>query len=82
MSDPRTNLIDFDFLPDEGFIRAIDLQRLGITPFSNSTRHRLIKAKKFPKPRDVGPNIKPFKVGDIREWQQDPSNYRQPELEQ
>jgi predicted DNA-binding transcriptional regulator AlpA len=76
MSDSRTNLIDFDSLPDDAYISAANLQRLGITPFSNSTRHRLIKKKKFPGPVDVAPNIKPFRIGDIRDWQQDPSNYK------
>lgn len=79
MSNSRTNLIDFDSLPNDSFIRAADLQRLGITPFSSSTRYRLINAKKFPRPINVAPNIKPFKIGDIREWQRDPNGYQQPE---
>ena len=76
MSDSHTNLIDFDSLPDDGFIRAADLLLLGITPFSNSTRYRLIEAEKFPRPVDVAPNIKPFRIGDIRDWLKDPSNYK------
>jgi predicted DNA-binding transcriptional regulator AlpA len=75
MDNPTPNLIDFDSLPDDGFIRAADLKVLGITPFSNSTRHRLIKQQKFPQPKELAPNIKPFRVGDIREWLKDPPNF-------
>ncbi|MCP5346212.1 MAG: AlpA family phage regulatory protein [Pseudomonadales bacterium] len=79
MSNPEPHLLDFDSLPDDGFLRAADLQRLGITPFSNSTRYRLIRARKFPKPRYVAPNVKPFRVGDIRKWQKNPAAYKQQE---
>lgn len=76
MGNPTPNLIDFASLLDDGFIRAADLKILGITPFSNSTRHRLIKQQKFPQPKELAPNIKPFRVGDIREWLKDPPNYK------
>jgi|TARA_B110000881_G_C18392870_1_gene421965 prophage regulatory protein len=76
MGNPTPNLIDFASLLDDGFIRAADLKILGITPFSNSTRHRLIKQQKFPQPKELAPNIKPFRVGDIREWLKDPANYK------
>ena len=43
---------------------------------SDSSVERKIKLRKFPTPVRLGPSLRAFRVRDLKEWPQDPLNYR------
>lgn len=66
----------FDDLPDEALIRQKELLAFNVTPFSASTLWRMCRDNRFPRPIRVSEAITAWRVGDIREWQRNPSGYR------
>ena len=53
-----------------------DLKVSGSHPFSDSTRHRKIRAKEYPAPIKLSPQMCVWKVSQIRAWRNDPSGYK------
>jgi len=67
--------LDFDALPDGGFVRESQLvqspKRPGVPaplPFSAPTLWRKVKAGTFPKPVKLSERVTGFQVGAVRAW--------------
>lgn len=69
------NSLTFDDLPESSFLRKKDLDTKKIIPFSSATLYRKIKSGDFPKPIKIS-SISVWRMSDIREWQEDPGNYK------
>jgi predicted DNA-binding transcriptional regulator AlpA len=54
-----------------------DLKASGSHPFSNSTRRRKIENNEYPSPIKISAQMCLWKVGDIRQWRQDPTGFKQ-----
>ena len=72
---PKT-LLGLEGLSDDALIQIKPLIKMRIVPFSPSTVWRRSGKGLFPKPVKVSEQITAWRVGDIREWQKDPSSYR------
>lgn len=59
--------LSFDSLPDSAYVRQRQLIP-GVLPIGATTLWRMTKAGTFPKPISLGPNVRAWKVGTIREW--------------
>lgn len=55
-------------LPPPLFLRLP--QVLAMVPVSDATLWRMVKAKKFPQPVKLGPNITAWRAEDVRAWAQ------------
>lgn len=62
-------------MPDDAFIRQKQLLLSGLTPFSASTLWRKVKCGQFPAPIKISEQITAFRLGDIRQWLEDPAGY-------
>ena len=69
-------LLGLDGLSDDAFIQIKPLIEMRVVPFSKSTTWRKARQGLFPNPVKVSEQITAWRVGDIREWQKDPSSYR------
>ena len=69
--------VKFEELSDDAFVRLNELQAENITPFSSSTTWRKVKCREFPAPETLSSKITAWRVGKIRRWQADPTNYRE-----
>ena len=54
-----------------------DLKASGSHPFSNSTRRRKIENNEYPSPIKISAQMCLWKAGDIRQWRQDPTGFKQ-----
>ena len=75
MKKLEDELPTFQNMPNETFIRLRTLYRLGVLPFSRSTLWRLVKFKKFPAPIKISTQIVAWRVGEIKEWLENPKEY-------
>ena len=64
---------EFGALPDYALIRIQRLMQTGLIPFSLSTMYRRIKDGKFPKPEPVSNGLVAWRVGDVRDWLENPT---------
>jgi prophage regulatory protein len=71
----------FDSLPASALVKQQDLLAHRIVPFSSATIGRRIKQNKFPSPIKLSDQITAFRVGDIRQWLDDPVGYGQTDRE-
>jgi prophage regulatory protein len=53
-------------LPDAAFLRQP--QVLAMIPVSSPTLWRMVKAKKFPAPYKLAPNVTAWKAEDVKRW--------------
>jgi predicted DNA-binding transcriptional regulator AlpA len=67
--------VAFDDLPDSAFIRLHQLLSASIIPFSAATAWRRVRARTFPQPIRISPQVTAWRVGDVRKWIKDPANY-------
>jgi len=67
--------LPFDSMPDSALARKRALKESGIFPFSDSTLWRMCEANQFPTPIKVSASITAWRVGEIRDWLEDPANY-------
>jgi prophage regulatory protein len=72
---PSSLLVIFDDLPDDAFIRLSLLIAWGLIPFSASTLWRKCRSGQFPQPLRVSSQVTAWRVGDIREWLKNPSEF-------
>jgi len=71
-ADKQTTL--FEYLPDSGLIRQRQL--IGtVLPFSAATLWRKVRQGAFPSPIRVSSQITAWRVGDVRAWLREPSQY-------
>ena len=66
----------FNSLPDSAFIRQNQLLTMQLVPFSASTLWRMVNRGEFPLPVKISGQITAWRVSDIRQWLNDPSQYR------
>ncbi len=66
----------FQELPDSAFIRQNQLLAMQLVPFSASTLWRMVNRGEFPSPIKISGQITAWRVGDIRQWLDNPSDYR------
>ena len=71
----KKSISNFDSLPDDALIRLKDLLELNVMPFSATTIWRKVRARTFPQPEKVSPNIVAWRCRSIREWLRNPSSY-------
>jgi len=67
--------LPFDDLSGSSFLRKKDLTLHKVTPFSNATLYRKIKAGEFPKPIKLS-GISLWRISEVRKWQADPNGYK------
>jgi prophage regulatory protein len=70
------DLNDINHLPDEALIRQSSLISKGLIPFSPTTLWRKCKQGDFPQPIKISKAITAWRVGQIREWLNDPQGYK------
>jgi prophage regulatory protein len=73
--DQKTNLSDFDRIPDSAFIRQQQLVGT-VIPFSASTLWRKVRQGEFPAPVRISAGVTAFRAGDVRQWLRDPVRFR------
>jgi predicted DNA-binding transcriptional regulator AlpA len=66
----------FSSLPDSAFIRQSQLLSTQLVPFSASTLWRMVNRGEFPSPIKLSDQITAWRVGEIRQWLNSPSQYR------
>ena len=71
----KTQIIQFDELPDSAFIRLNQLLATAVIPFSAATLWRRVRASTFPHPEKISSQVTAWRVGEIREWLKCPSSY-------
>jgi predicted DNA-binding transcriptional regulator AlpA len=65
----------FDGLSDNALIRLDNLHSLRLVPFSSSTVWRKVRKGDFPAPIKISAGVTAWRVGDIREWLEDPAAF-------
>jgi len=79
-SDYSSNLIklanDFASLPDTSFLRPAEILRLRIVACSRATLYRMMAEGRFPRAHRLGRGMVGVRIGDIRQWLEDPSGWR------
>lgn len=68
-------IANFDGLSDDALIRCAELIASRAVPFSLSTMWREVKRGKFPQPVKVSSNITAFRLGHVRKWQENPTEF-------
>ena len=71
----------FDQLSDKALIRLRLITTWRLLPFSTSTLWRKVKRGEFPEPIKISESISAWRVGQIRHWLKDPSQYQKPRHE-
>lgn len=67
--------ISFDELPDSSFVRLKYLINFKTIPFAAATTWRRVQAGTFPRPVKISPGVTAWRVGDVREWLKNPSDF-------
>lgn len=67
----RRDVIDFDLLPDSGYVRQSQLIP-SVLPFSSPTLWRKVVAGKFPAPVKLSAQVTAWRVSDVRAWLRNP----------
>ena len=74
----HSKFLDFDSLPDSGFVREAQLvpnparpELPAPLPFSANTLWRKVKAGEFPAPVKLSSRVTCWNVGTVREWMQE-----------
>jgi len=68
--------IRLEDMPAEAMLRPKELIINRIVPFTANTLWRKVKQGTFPSPVKVSSAITAFRVGEVREWAANPSEYR------
>lgn len=78
MSYPIKSLTkpSLDSLSDNSLVRLRTLTEEKIVPFSVATVWRKCKEGSFPSPIKISDQITAWRLGEIRAWAEDPSNYQ------
>jgi prophage regulatory protein len=71
----KTQIIQFDELPDSAFIRLNQLLATAVIPFSAATCWRRVRAGTFPHPVKISSQVTAWQVGQIRAWLKNPASY-------
>lgn len=67
---------EFNRLPDDALVRLVFMISWGLVPFSKATLWRKVRDGQFPKPLKVSDAITAWRVGDIRAWLKNPTDFR------
>ncbi|MEY3664410.1 MAG: hypothetical protein RLZZ153_592 [Pseudomonadota bacterium] len=77
MHQPKSP-IAFEQLPDSAFIRLRQLVG-AVLPFSSATLWRKCRRGEFPPPVRVSAGVTAWRVGEIRRWLKNPTQYQLPQ---
>jgi len=77
MKQPKS-LADFEQLPDSAYIRLRQLVGT-VLPFSSATVWRRCRIGAFPPPVRLSAGITAWRVGAIRQWLKDPTQFQVPQ---
>lgn len=77
MAQPENKTpLQFGELPDDALLRLAQLVDLQIVPFSATTLWRKCRQGEFPAPVKVSDQITAWRVGQIRLWLRNPTNFK------
>jgi predicted DNA-binding transcriptional regulator AlpA len=71
----RDSVSGIEGLSDDALVRLENLHSFRLVPFSTSTVWRKVRKGEFPAPIKISAGITAWRVGDIREWLDDPAAF-------